>query len=399
MKKFIFILAAIFITTFGFMGCDPKPDEDTQLEKFGDGSPNNPFKVATVADLQRVGTDQLGPEGLSWGDNKHYKQIKDIDLNSVSNWKPICGAGTSWFHGSYNGDGFTISNLKISGNEESVGLFGNASGTISNVRLNNVSISGRSDVGALVGHLWDGGKIEYCSVNNVKIFGKYYVGGLTGFVYGSSSVVSACMVTNGTITVEGGSPHGYIGGGIAGKNSGTISNCYTTVNVIGELFVGGITGGGSGTIQCCYTTGNVTGIKGPETGVGGIAGEHDNAKTLQNCVALNPKVKKQANGFDKVIGRITATHKNGGILKNNYARTDMICVTGGEEASVPMNDQDIATGIHGANVDAINYCGENSDTWWSSTAGFLTTAWTFSKNCLPHLKGFEGLTQNPTVEN
>jgi hypothetical protein len=273
------------------------------------------------------------------------------------------------------------------------------------VRLNKVSISGKSNVGTLVGHLSDGGKIEYCSVDNVEIFGNWNVGGLTGCVYGPSSMVNASMVTNGTVTCSSSSSIGANNfcGGITGDNNGTIINCYTTVNVIGPITVGGITGDNSGTVRYCYATGNVTGTVGPAYYVGGVAGKNDYAKTLQNCVALNPKVKKQSNGHTygggTTIGRITASNENSSILKNNYVRSDMICVTGGDEVPVPLGEQATITGIHGANVDAINYCGENSDTWWSSTAGFLTSAWTFSKNRLPHLKGFDGLTQNPTVGN
>jgi hypothetical protein len=55
------------------------------------------------------------------------------------------------------------------------------------------------------------------------------------------------------------------------------------------------------------------------------------------------------------------------------------------------------TGKHGADVSATDYNGSNSGTWWSATAGFSTSVWDITNNSLPKLKGFPGLTQNPTV--
>lgn len=89
-------------------------------------------------------------------------------------------------------------------------------------------------------------------------------------------------------------------GGIAGYNSGTISNCYNTDNVFGwtmsaSVYAGGIAGYNSGTISNCYNTGNVSGrliisetIGGKETYVGGIAGYNveivgDSINMISDC--------------------------------------------------------------------------------------------------------------------
>ena len=405
MKKYIFIIAAILIAIAGFYSCgDPDPDDPNNPggnpNTPGNGSPNNPFKVATVADLKRVGSGETGPEGFVWGNDKHYKQTADIDLSSVANWETICGEEYgAWFRGTYNGCGYTISNLTISGNENRRGLFGNVSGTISNVRLNEVSISGKQEVGSLVGMLWKPGVIDHCSVNNVEIYGVQSVGGLVGKM-DNNSVMNACMITDGKVT--GLDTHWGIGG-IVGYHAGTIKNCYATVNVEGNQWVGGIAGDQSiGIIQYCYTTGNVN-SKNRE--VGGIAGKSGgNYAKIHYCVALGSKVIKNSSGAtyadDPIIGRITSGYYNSATTDNyanNYARIDMVLKAG--EVDVDLGTQATLTGIHGADVEAINYHGANSGTWWSSTAGFPTSEWSFDNNRLPWLKGFEGLVQNPTVKN
>ena len=390
MKKYIFSLAVIAVSMAVFSACEKKVDLDDP-NRIGDGSPINPFKVATVADLKRVASDEIGPGGFKWESNKHYRQVADINLNN-ENWNPIrgglstVGGATSWFKGSYDGDGYAISNLTITGENNYVGLFGNTDGVIRNVRLSNVRVSGKQHVGCLVGFLWTGGTIEHCSVNNIEIYANSYLGGLVGSVY-NNATVHDCMVTNGTVT---GTLNGtyYLIGGVVGENvNGTIKNCYATVDVSGQQKVGGITGhnGSNGTVQYCYATGNITSMV---IEVGGIAGT--NIGKISNCVALSGQIRKTSAGHlnvnnRPVIGRIVGS--NTGTISNNYARSDMaltanaVAFTLGAEASL--------AGVHGATVYETDYYGANSGTWWSGTAGFPASEWSFGADKLPWLTTFE----------
>jgi len=385
------------IAMAGFYACTEKPNGPDDPNDPGNGSMNNPFKVATVADLKRVGTGEAGPGGLAWGRDKCYKQIANIDLSGIPNWTPI-GSSSSFFTGTYNGNSYTISNLTISGNEDDRGLFGTVSGTISNVRLNGVSISGKKDVGCVAGTLQAQGTIEYCSVNNIEIYSPWAVGGVAGNVC-NTAFVNACIVTGGTVNGTGtGASDGY-SGGMAGKSSGTIKNCYATVNVNGNQSVGGIVGSntGNGTLLYCYITGNVLSNS---RNVGGIAGE--NSGIIQNCVALNCEVKKKSSTpyySTPNAGRITGNNFNNGKLNNNYARYNMALKEGGNEADIPLGDDATLTGIHGANVLETDYHGANSNNWWSNPAGFSTSAWSLNTHRLPWLKGFDGLMQNPKVND
>jgi hypothetical protein len=112
----------------------------------GDGSELNPYLISNAGELYTVRLYL----------SAHFKQIADIDLgadpwNTGEGWKPI-GTLYSQFTGTYNGDGFTISNLTINRpSEVAVGLFGSTNGVyIENVNLENADVTGNQYVGICI---------------------------------------------------------------------------------------------------------------------------------------------------------------------------------------------------------------------------------------------------------
>jgi hypothetical protein len=157
----------------------------------------------------------------------------DTDNN---NW----GFQGIYFSGSFDGNGYTISNFTIhGGSNDYLGLFGyiGLTGQIKNLGLENCTISGTSIVGDS---------------------GPYYIGTLAGF---NAGTISQCY-SKGAVS-------GYSGvGGLVGGNNGEISNCYNTGSVTGYNNVGGLVGYNSGSISQCYSTGAVSG----HYSVGGLVG-------------------------------------------------------------------------------------------------------------------------------
>jgi len=136
-----------------------------------------------------------------------FKLTDNIDLSKVENWTPI-GNYAIIFGGTFDGDGHTISNLKITGNEAHRGLFGCNIGTIKNVSLVNADISsGKWDVGGIVGTNWR--TIENCAVEGT-ISGNYNVGGLVGYNYGTVNDNFAAVTVGGNSKV----------GALVGNNNG-----------------------------------------------------------------------------------------------------------------------------------------------------------------------------------
>lgn len=102
-------------------------------------------------------------------------------------------------------------------------------------------------------------------------------------------------------------------GGIVGYNHSIITNCYSSVDVVGKN-AGGIVGASSGnapSITYCYTTSKVTG----SDFIGGIAGFNMNSSTIEHCLALN--ISGIENNADASKGRITGY--NNSTLNSNFA--------------------------------------------------------------------------------
>jgi hypothetical protein len=304
----------------------------------GEGTEANPFRVYSVAALKKVGT---GTDG--WGADKHYLQILDVRLTRQtvyqSNWTPI-----STFTGTYDGGGYTVSNLTIYGIASRQGMFGyiGEGGVVKNLGLVDVTINTGNYVGGVAGY--NSGMIDNC----------YTTGGISYFEYNSKE-----------------NPGGSNFGGIAGENSGTVQNCYTTVSVSGgRTNTGGVVGYNyKGTVQNCYATGSVSG----GYGTGGVVGT--NSGTARNCVALNSRV---TSSDAESIGRVTGYYSTG--MSNNYAKVDM---------SISRTVINEHTSADGANIDSRYF---NDENWWKNTANWdFSNTWEMNNNNLPKLKNAGGV--------
>lgn len=203
----------------------------------GSGTQQDPYLIATPAQLSQI-------NNLSNYLNSYYLQIEDIDLgvapyNEGLGWLPIgyYNGNFTFFRGTYDGGGKTISNLYINRPGQScIGLFGvTFDAVIRNVNLRNVNISGSMDVGGLIGS-FDGAASNCSITGNVSSWNR--AGGLIGYCQNGSTVTN-CF-TRGTAHAN------YIVGGlIASLHSlnvyTAVTNCYSTVALTQSLT--GATGG------------------------------------------------------------------------------------------------------------------------------------------------------------
>ena len=91
----------------------------------------------------------------------NYILTQDIDFKNVAH-TPI-GTIDAPFTGTFDGDGYTISNLTLDSDDNFRGLFGVNNGTIRNVKMDSsCSISGNAYVGAIAGKNASTGIIENC---------------------------------------------------------------------------------------------------------------------------------------------------------------------------------------------------------------------------------------------
>ena len=258
----------------------------------GDGSTGNPYMITDVYGLQGIETMLYSSFDLA-----NNISASTVNWNSGAGFIPIGTGANGGYAGTFNGQGYTISNLSIiDPGSYYVGLFGYANGAyIENVGLAN-TVEGYSDVGSLVGDFLNG--FPASSVTNVyntgTVSGSSYTGGLIGF----SDVNIINGYNSGTVNTSG----SYTGG-LVGYNDGTISGSYNsgTVNVLASSYnIGGLSGSNSGIITTSYNSGTVN--AGNSTNVGGLSGTVLSGESISD--AYN-------------IGAVTGAQNVGGLVGYN----------------------------------------------------------------------------------
>ena len=125
----VLLTAALFVIPSLGTTADAAWDGTTIAGTFaeGKGTQDDPYQIANGEQLaylaQQVNNDALSSDG-------YFVLTDDIDLGSKK-WTPI-GSDDYVFWGIFNGNGYTISNLKSTVYNGYTGLFGSNSGTIRN---------------------------------------------------------------------------------------------------------------------------------------------------------------------------------------------------------------------------------------------------------------------------
>jgi hypothetical protein len=277
----------------------------------GTGEPNDPYQLATAADLIALGRTPADYD-------KHFILTADIDLDpNLPGGKIFDGPVIAWdngasrsrpqdtvFRGFFNGAGHTVSNFRcISRGRHRAGLFGHTGGVIRALKLVAPEVNAVDEryVGALVG-MNSGGTISACSVLGGSVTGGESTGGLIGYNVGT---VADCSAASGVC--------GDCAGGLVGYNmNGEVSRCYATGSVWGFSAVGGLVGqnGGwlsgwgerwplQGTIHNCYARGDVNG----DAAVGGLVGLNEVGVVAQ-CYCS---------------GGVSGDERVGGVVGENHA--------------------------------------------------------------------------------
>jgi len=276
----------------------------------GIGTLADPYIAYTAVGLDTIRRVIIGEDGGSNQLNAVIHLGADIDLNEIDsigdNWIPL-GNTTLPFRGTFDGNGHTISNLRINRpTGDYVGFFGAQSGVISgvirDVQLVNVQVCGKSNVGSLVG--FSSGAIDNCHSAGTVSGNYQYVGGLIGCVIGS---VDNCSFT-GSVSGLG----NWIGG-LVGASTGSISHSRASGSVEGTSSTGGLvgrTGGTSGSINYCHSQMNVHGL----WAVGGLVGHAYGGSWIEYCYATG-----SVNGNEDYIGGLVGHLESSSLINSSYA--------------------------------------------------------------------------------
>lgn len=192
----------------------------------GSGTQADPYIISTPSHLNDF--QELVDGGKV---NAYFKVTADFD--APSDYK----TPSKTFTGTFNGDFHVISGLRNA-------LFGTLAGaTIKNITLDNVTISGGTDAGAIANTASSATRIYNCGVlatTGSSISGSRYVGSILGQLSGNTRVINCFSFAN----VSGGT----WGAGIVGYNgstSATQSNVGAQGMIMNCMFYGEITSGSS----------------------------------------------------------------------------------------------------------------------------------------------------------
>lgn len=265
---------------------------------------------------------------------------KDIDMNNAE-WTPVAN-----FSGTFDGQGYTISNMAIKAGVPATGFVGTNAGTLKNLTFDNVSYEASSASGLFVG--MNNGAIQNCNVKSADFTVTTATAGYYGIIAGANlaneSLISDCTVgvEDGTVsvTIEGNNVGHKIGGiaGVNGNNSGvkpTLASCAVnsdvTITVTGMqsavIDMGGIVGwfaGGKviGSVSRC--TMNILAAS-----LGGVAGhiQGPHVEIMAGCYTTatinveQPGTGKQAGLIGKTFNapvKVAGCYSNATVPESEY---------------------------------------------------------------------------------
>jgi len=294
---------------------------EAQTTPPGKGTPNDPYRISTVAHLRWMRTKINDPISCSikgYG-KKAYKLMANIDLAADPAWIAI-GKLTEKepgiFSGIFDGNGKIIRNLKTGSSaskteiEDCYGFFGCTTGAI----IKNLSVE------------WKGMYVRRSGNQD------FSAGGIVGMASKSTLIIN-CHSTGLIIPYSSSELGNASVGGIVGylSSSAAIINCYSSLkirsNTRGKINVGGIAGSiqhGSILLNC-YSSNNfdITALEGIYSG--GISGINWRSKII-NCIALNPVINAvdKSTSMSYALSRITNNDPNSGMVSNCYSSKSMI---------------------------------------------------------------------------
>lgn len=297
-----------------------------------DGTEENPHLISDVNDLFDFADNVNNGESY---EGQYVELAADIDLAGEV-WIPIgylsdddgtLSDNENAFSGTFDGCGYTVSNMTYNSESEDLGSSGDVGffgavlgGTVRNLTLTAVSVeSVKSDTGGIVGYLWDG-IIENCYVAGV-IQGGDDLGGICGDAEGESEIWYC--VNEATV-------YGYDDGeldevgGIVGNNDGLVAYCLNLGSIAGDANytelddeddeIGGIVGDNRGTVRGCINKGTIWGTLNESFD---SEEDEDDCDEIGGIVGYNEGPVEDCVNYGDVVGDTVDDDEVGGIIGYN----------------------------------------------------------------------------------
>ena len=315
----------------------------------GTGTMQDPYKIATVNDLQKFRT--------VWRSNfgKYFIVTQDIDLSSIANFTPLPD-----MEGTLDGNNKKILNLRMDRSQIQYDNYASLfeqikrSGVVKNLGFENVVIKGNRHAAALASYNYgtvdncyvtgqvscsakygySGGLVSYSWTGSIKnsystarVSGNYYSGGLVSAMYKATLENSYSSGSVSTVDSQA-------GGLVASLSSGVIRQSYATGSVSGNYYVGGLVGlvnNPGSIIENCYSSGSVSAF-----GMGGgLVG--DLRDKIKNSYSSGSVVSLDSWEPDRI--GVLAGGNGGGTIINSFGRSQSgVSDTRGQKTDAELKD-------------------------------------------------------------
>ena len=311
------------------------------LEKDGLGN----YVITSAYDLAYVS------ENITELSKASFVVNSDIDMSELSSFAPIGGTMLP-FSGKFNGNGHTISNLKINGTSKS-GLFASLDNAeISNLVIASAQVNAKGLYSAvLAGHISGNTTLNNISVKDSNVASDgIYSGIIVGAITSGSIKMSGIRVDNCSVN----SKANYVGA-VAGSASsnGTIANIEVSNSKLnGAEYVGGIIGLAEGKLEIKTISVDGLTVKGVSEVSGIAAGKGD--VSISDAKVISSEISTIAGTSAFVAGGISSSF--GSSISNVEIRSTAIkagiasSIVGKANANARLSIKKV--NIYGVNVRA-----------------------------------------------
>ena len=315
---------------------------------------SNPEELAGLAKLVNDGTTNF--EGVT------ITLEADLQMNPLTNWEkwetaeaqpsntwvPIGIVNQSLFHGTFDGNGHTISGLYAQKSGET-GLFAGLyrTATVKNLTIEKSYLSSYDTfAGSICGYNYKG-TIENCENRAVVSSWYYMAGGICGVNF--NGTVSRCS-NDAFISGQ------EAAGGIAGQSIyATVSESCSTGRISSLQFAGGVVGQESGGIvQSCYNTGAIKG----NIAAGGVVGAFEGG-SIATC-------------FN--IGTVSGDEKIGGVVGDSNADCTVCYYQSGVTDTQPI-DREICTAMKQSEMQKATFAQKLGAAYSGITGSYPLLSW------------------------
>lgn len=335
------------------------------------GTAANPYMISTASQLQAINDDP----------DAYYKLAGNIDLSGLD-FEPIGNVDAGPFTGSFDGNGYTISNLTVDSGKYA-GLFGYNEGQVTDVTLSKVSVQGTKYVGGVVAYNDETGTVSQCEVRSGKIkaadgLSEMYVGGVVSY---NSGTFEGYSYNGADINANDNNGNIYAGG-IIGYSSSTVSfSANNKGNITAQRGVaGGIIGYGSKlNLHSCINFGDVYG----QSGAAGIVEAYSSC-TVYKCGNNGDITAVYNNAYGIYADKVSNSYNTGKIITTELYGTS--CGVVGAVIESSFNSGYIEgegryeniCGISGTASNSYNNGNVNSLSWAEWTIGVDETSLSYN---------------------